>query len=246
MAANDSNRSGVPVATLLFDADARPDVAVFDALAVSGGGFAVSNRAVTESGSVELLRDGLTFDIEGLVPASAAIAPPIRHAVGLPRGFDSASCGAVSVSPGPHLAGAEHLLPVVRGTAGLLMALCDLPLLRAVVWAPAGIVMTPAWFAEAVGAWLAGGPFPALALTALRRTEIGLESEGLGFLIGQEFLLTAGDDGPVERDARVAVRLTDWLVAHGKVDVAREVLLAGVGPIWLEPDGKGLIVARCV
>ena len=244
MVYNNSPAEGVQVATLLFDAGTRPDAPALQALAAIDGAFTVSHRADDSSGWAEVLREGLTFDLGGLRPAAAATLHLGRHVVGLPRGFDFATVEAVSLMPGPHLAGAEHLLPVVRVTAGLIAGLASLPGLRAIVWHPAGVVMSPAWFVEAVGAWIAGGPFPALALTALRREEVGLESEGLAFLIEQEFLLVAGEDGPIERDARIAVRLTDWLVAHGRVDSAREVVLAGIGPIWLEPDGKGLLVAR--
>ena len=106
------------------------------------------------------------------------------------------------------------------------------------------MVIAAGWFAEAVGVWLAGGPFPVLALTALQRRADAFQSEGLAFLIGQEFTLSAKDGALTEADARVAVRLTDWLVAHGRVNVAQEVVLAGCGAVWLKPDGTGALLAE--
>ena len=55
----------------------------------------------------------------------------------------------------------------------------------------------------------------------------------------------AGKDGVLrESDARGAVRLADWLVAHGRVDSPREIELAGFGTVLLEPDGQTHLLAR--
>ena len=145
---------------------------------------------------------------------------------------------------GPHLAGAENLSPVLRSAATILQHLTRLEGLEAIIWRPARILMSPAWFVEAVAVWLAGGPFPALALTALARTGNSLASEGLDFLIGQEFTLWPRDGAPGREDSRIAVRLTDWLFAHGRVDTPREVVLSGAGVIWLEPDGPNRLNVR--
>ena len=78
-----------------------------------------------------------------------------------------------------------------------------------------------------------------LALTALDRVEAGLASRGLGFFIGQEFVWTGQDGALGESDARGAVRLTDWLVAHGRIAVACEIELTGFGTVSVEPVGPG-------
>lgn len=226
-----------PLAALLFGAKGRPAAARLGALAAEGDGFGVINPANAPPGCAELLRDGLTFDMIGLAPAEARAAPEAVHRVALPPEFVLNGHEAAWLTAGPNLEGAEHLLPVLRGAAGILCELTRLEGLSAIVWRPARIVMSPAWFAEAVGIWLAGGPFPALALTALARTDQGLVSEGLAFLIGQDFTLRAKGGAPSREDSRIAVRLTDWLVAHGRVDTPREVVLAGAGAVWLEPTG---------
>ncbi|WP_421846248.1 hypothetical protein [Novosphingobium sp.] len=226
-----------PLAALLFGRDGRPATDDVAGLAAGPEGFSLLNSERVPAGSAEVLRDGLTFDLAGLAPAPQCAHPAAMHRVALPNDFNSDALEAVGFMVGPHLAGAESLLPVLRVAAAVLRHLTMLNGLQAIMWRPARIVMSPAWFAEAVGIWLAGGPFPALALTALARSQDGLESEGLAFLTGQEFKLHAGSGGPNREDSRIAVRLTDWLVAHGRVDTPREVVLAGVGAVWLEPDG---------
>ncbi|MCW1381761.1 hypothetical protein OLX02_02885 [Novosphingobium sp. KCTC 2891] len=235
------------VAALLFDSGKRPDAEALAALAARSGAFTVTHRSEAEPGWLELLRGGLTFDVTGLAPETALrLGPAAAHPVGLPRSLDLTTLEAIYLAPGPHLAGAEHLLPVIRVAVAQIADMAQMPGIVGVSWLPARTVVSPGWFVQAISAWLDGGPFPALALAALARTSSKMTSEGLAFLIGQEFTLYASDGMLQERDARVAVRLVDWLVAHGKVEGPREVVLSGVGPVWLEPDREGLVHARCV
>jgi hypothetical protein len=227
-----------PLAALLFGRGDRPAAERLTGLADGPDGFALLNAAAAPPGMVEVLREGLTFDLAGLSPAEALPVPDVVHRVALPTDFSLSGLEASGIMVGPHLAGAEHLLPVVRVAAAIVRRLAALEGLVAIAWRPARIVMSPAWFVEAVGVWLAGGPFPALALSALARSEDTIASEGLAFLIGQEFTLRARTGTPSREDSRIAVRLTDWLVAHGRVETAREVVLSGVGAVWLEPVGQ--------
>ena len=151
--------------------------------------------------------------------------------------------------------------------AALLADLATLPGVRAVAWLPARSATRPDWFTSAVRAWIDGGPFPALVLSALERDGPGrdgperdgperdgperdgpgydanaLRSRGLDFLIGTEFRLSG--QLPGDEAARIAIRLTDWLVAHGRVDAPREVVLEGMGAVWLAPGADGMIEAR--
>jgi len=238
-----ASKAGAPVVALLFDPAARPGLAEIAALAERSDGFALTHRDEA-AGHAELLRDGLPFDCLGLAPGGQLQLDTALQQIALPGGCAPGDLALVTLSPGAQLAGAGQLLPVVRMISGLVLALGALPGLRAVAWLPARLAMSPDWFAEAVGAWLHGGPFPALALTALARTEHGFASRGLAYFTGQEFVF-AGKDGILrERDARGAVRLTDWLVAHGRIEAACEVELPGFGTVLIEPDGPDSLCAR--
>ena len=203
------------------------------------GAFAISHRPDEGGGWLELLRDGLTFDLAGLAPGPGIAAPPIANWYGM---ADAAQdCSAISLSAGPHLEGAQHLLPVVRVAAALLAEFAEVPGVRAISWFPAGCASEPQWFAKAVRAWIAGGPFPALALSAIERAGDGaFLSRGLAFLIGAEFRLTGCSQLPCNEAARIAIRLTDWLVAHGVPALSREVTLDGAGVVWIAPQRDGL------
>lgn len=236
-----------PVAALLFDPASRPGPSEIRALAQASHEFVVTHHD-DDAGLVELLREGLTFDCHGLelptgLHAARAMQQPVLQQISLPEGLALTDLAWVTVEPGTHLTGLGALLPVVRIVAGLVIALGALPGLRAIAWLPARLAMSPTWFELAVNAWLRGGPFPALALTGLARTERGLESRGLSYFIGQEFVFLAQNGVLQENDARGAVRLTDWLVAHGRIDRACEIELAGFGRVLLEPEGENCLRA---
>lgn len=232
-----------PVAALLFAQADRPVAGDLDGLSHASQAFAVTWHD-DATGQAELFCDGLAFDCCGLAPGAALrMDSPIQQ-IALPGAFVAADHALVTIAAGSQLGGAGQLLPVVRMLVGLVAALGALPGLRAVAWLPARLAMSPEWFAEAIGIWLKGGPFPALALTSLVRSERGLASCGLAYFVGQEFVF-AGKDGVLcESDARGAVRLTDWLVAHGPIDAPRTVDLAGFGKVRIEPDAPGGLLAH--
>ena len=234
--------AGVPVAALLFDPEARPVLADLQALSL-GRAFRVMDDGGV-GGHARLLCDGLAFDCQGLAPATARRIDTPLQSITLPAGFAAADQALVTLSPGAELAGAARLLPVLRVLSGLVITLADLPGVRAIAWLPARMAMSPAWFAEAVGIWLNGGPFPALALTALSRSDEGFTSRGLAYFIGQEFVLTGRNGVVRDTDARGAIRLTDWLVAHGRIDSPQTVELPGFGTVYLEPAGSDAVLAR--
>jgi len=233
---------GTRLACLLVDNNARPDAAGVQRVAESGA-FSISNSMSADAGWIELLSDGLTFDLAGLAPGPAITAPAIANWYGVKAAPHD--CTALTLAVGPHLAGAEHLLPVVRVAAALVASLSALPGVHSVSWLPSDSATRPDWFATAVQAWVNGGPFPALALSALERGEHGvLASRGLDFLIGQDFRLTGCSDLAPEDAARIAIRLTDWLVVHGTPATPREVELEGAGSVWISCEPGGVVEAR--
>lgn len=246
MVASERSPASAPLAALLFDPAHAIGIDELIGAATDTGGFAVSHAPPPSEGWAELLRDGLTFDIHGLRGGSKLDVPSIAHRVG-PELPATDGLGVLTLAPGPHLAGAERLLPVIRVVAALLLDLAKIPGVRAVCWLPARNAVVPIWFERAVTPWLEGGPFPAMALVSLHRDSAGaIQTEGLNFLIGQEFVLAPGGAGDDSMLARVALRLVDWLVAHGPVDQPVEAVLAGTGAVFLEATGGARIVARCV
>ena len=233
----------VPVVAIAFERDHLPALAQVVNLARAAKDFDVTHQDEA-AGYAELCLDGMMFDCLGLVPGAALRMETTLQQIALPPGFVMADHGILTLGPGNHLAGAGHLLPVVRGLTRLVLALAPLPAARAVAWLPARLVMPCEWFAQAVGIWLNGGPFPALALSALVRSDDGLASRGLSYFTGQEFIFT-GKDGIVrEIDARGAVRFTDWLVANGRVDSPCTVDLPGFGTVTIQPGGENTLLVR--
>ncbi len=244
MDASDQSPDCAPLAALLYDPGSVPGIAELVSVAQAGG-FSVTHAAPASEGWAEVLRDGLTFDLRGLADGRPTRTPEIAHLLGLElSGIEG--CAALVLSPGPHLAGAEKLLPVIRVSAGLLLQLARIGDPKAICWIPAKNALSPALFAKAVSPWLDGGPFPALALAAIERKSDGsVESDGLKFLIGQEFSLTSDTMSGIEQTTRVGIRLIDWLVAHGPVTKAIKANLAGTGEVFLEAPESTRIVARC-
>ncbi|WP_408590406.1 hypothetical protein [Novosphingobium sp.] len=250
-----------PVAALLFDPGTAPAIDDVEALAQRSGRFSVFRPlggetidgtpagGTCDDGSdgadwVELLRDGLTFDLAGFAGGRSVSEVALANRSGIAPTVALHDAAVITLAPGPHLAGAANLLPVIRVIGALLLELMELPGLIGVAWLPAQLVSGPDWFARAIRAWLDGGPFPALALAAINRDDATFTSTGLGFLTGQEFTYTARDGMVGERDTRIVLRLVDWLVAHGRLVAPREVELAGVGAVRLEPLGQHRIAAR--
>ena len=229
--------------SLLFAPGRRPDAAAVEALA-AGGACAVSHRPAGAGAGdrcwLELLTTGLTFDLSGLAPGTPAEPFVFAHRYGLGSDQDTATAETITLALGPHLAGAEGLLPVVRAAAGLATALAALPGILAIGWRPARALSGTAHFTSSVGTWLAGGAFPALGLTALYRSPDGaMTSEGLALLTGQELRLEPAVDSQPAGDARLAVRLIDRLVALGPVRGSVTLEPIAGQTIVLEPDPRG-------
>lgn len=235
-----------PCLFLLFDRGTRPTpddvrLALTNASVGTVSHDPRSNEHDGARGWLELLVDGLTFDLLGLAPGPAVAAPARRHHFGLRSGAADQT-EAIGIAPGPHLSGAANSIPVVRSLmrlAATLAGSCDGA--HAAVWAPTASAMGRDLFIRFIESWLAGGPFPALGLTAVVERPGGLlGSDGLTFFTGQELVL----DQPLSEDrvagTRLLIRLIDTLV--GQPALAREgkIVLAAGESLHLVPD-KSLI-----
>lgn len=226
---------------LLFAEGQRPSVELIDALLAqlpAESMLSVSYRGEAERGCLELLYRGLAFDLKGLLPGKAAAGPVIRQSLGI--GDSLPPLEAVLLAAGPHLEGGAHLPPVLRGHLTVALALAALPGLMAMAWAPAGVMMAPQDFVQAVAGWLQGGAFPAPGLVALLSEEDGaLRSHGLSFFTPREVRVEAGDT-----QAEIASLLIGRLV-DGDGHVPAWVT-DSAGRIWnvlWEPEQR-LITAR--
>lgn len=179
--------------------------------------------------------------MRGLADGPPAELPALRHNFGLedtPNALE-----AVSLIAGPHLAGGESMMPIVRSQLALSLRLAALPGLVAIAWTPAKSAMAVNYFTSLVSAWLEGGVFPALGLTAFTLAlDGGLQSEGLAFLTGQELRLEPEltEDGVAA--TKLAVRLMNELVEHGKVTERLEMIGPDGAPLILEPSANNFFV----
>ena len=184
---------------------------------------------------VELLREGLTFDLVGLAPSAECEFPHIEHRFDLdsiPTAFRSE---ALLLVPGQHLTGGQRSLPVVRGLIGLARDLTHhFKDLEAIVWPPSQSAIGRRFFESVSTAWLDGGAFPALGLTAFKETLDGaLQSVGLEFWIDQELRIEPPMSTDKVEATRLGVRLVNQLIIIGGLDQSERIVA---------PDGTRLIM----
>lgn len=212
----------VSTASLLFAVGQRPGAADIRALAAQLGTFTISfdpsQEGSTDEGWVELLANGLTFDLTGLAPHQGEENPPSSHSYGLPEGGELGELEAITLRPGPHLSAGGAMFPVVRSLAHLTAQLTQLSDAQAVVWRAANCRSEPEYFRRGVFDWIEGGVFPGLGLTALAPTsDGGMQSEGLSLFTGQELLLPPAFVQDNSDAPKIALRLINWLVEHGRI-----------------------------
>lgn len=188
---------------------------------------------------VELLRDGLTFDLQGLAPGPACAVPAIQHKFDWAHGADPHQCEALRVTIGPHLQGAERAMPVLRTLVALGR---DLALffeeMAAVIWSPSGALIGRRFFESTATAWLDGGPFPALGLTAFAEAEDGaLHSVGLDWWIGQELRIEPLLAHDKVAATRLGVRLINHLVMLGGLTQEQRIAAPDGTRLVMEPVG---------
>jgi hypothetical protein len=250
--ASNSSSERKAAVSLLFERGKRPSGRDVHSLAKRDGGFSVTfdpGDAVAADKGVEgapvwleLLESGLSFDLTGLAPGPAAAPPPYRRSLGL-EADEIHALDALTLSPGPHLAGGSGMVPVLRTLAALGASLADLDGVRALCWHSSRCWSQPGLYADAVARWVEGGVFPALTLTSLvMASDGGMHSEGLALFTGQELRLEPDLVKDPTAAAKLAVRLIDHLVERGRV-VGREGV---AGPedvsLRLEPSANGQFV----
>ena len=193
---------------------------------------------------IELLRSGLTFDCSGLAPGPAAAFPAFQHRFDLPAMPAPDDHEVVVVRSGPHVAAGGNSMPLMRE---LLALGCDLVRqfddLAAVGWGPSATVIGRRYFESVTSAWLDGGPFPALGLTAFVQLPDGaLESIGLGYWIGRELRLEPSL--AVDRIAatRLGIRLVNHLVIIGGLEEDDRIVAPDGSRLGLRPSRSRAVI----
>ncbi len=193
---------------------------------------------------LELMISGLTFDLLGLAPAPSVKPPEVAHRMALDVDCNPDEKEAMALVPGPHLADAANSLPIVRAMLDigckLARALEDV---EAICWSPSRSAMSTGLLCRSVDAWLGGGPFPALGITAFSQGEDGcLVSEGLAFFVGQELRFHPSLAEDRLAATRLGLRLVDEIVGTGRVEGQREFVTEDGQRLLLAPDhGTGIV-----
>ena len=184
---------------------------------------------------LELLRDGLMFDLRGLGPGPAPPFPHIEHKFDLEKIPGSLSYEALHLTLGHHLLGGERSVPIVKGLIAVARDLVHhFDGLEAIVWPPSRSAIGRRFFESVSTAWIEGGTFPALGLTAFQETIDGaLQSVGLDFWIDQELRIEPPLSGDKIAATRLGVRLINQLIVVGGIEDHERVI---------GPDGSRLLL----
>lgn len=257
MAISQSQRADVTQLHLLFAKGKRPDRAAIRAFAARQqaprlsydappGGAA--DRGTTWPGQhlwIELLRDGLTYDVSGLAPGPEIDFPLIANRFDLPALPTAVTHEALALRPGPHLAAGAQSQPVIRA---MLALACELTLhfedLAAISWGPSRSAIGRRYFESVISAWLDGGPFPALGLTAFAECPDGaLESVGLAFWIGQELRIEPSLSTDKVAASRLGIRLVNQLVLVGRLTADERIIAPNGTRLVLRPSRDHALIS---
>lgn len=231
-----------PAISLTHDPVARPPLHIVRENDTPGTIAAQQNLAAPKDRLwVELLSGGLTFDLEGLAPAAGLQVPKVDYFFDTSKEASASRAESIRLVPGLHLAGGEASLPVLRCMLGLARDLVQhFEEIEAVIWPPSSSVIGRRFFESTTTAWLEGGAFPALGLTAFRETiDGGLQSVGLDFLIGQELRIEPSLAGDKVAATRMGVRLINQLVLSGPVTQPEQLVGPNGDRLQLEPSSNG-------
>jgi hypothetical protein len=229
---------------LLFPRGQRPDPVALRSAVERTSRLAITHDPASDGDPIEVLRDGLTFDFVGLAPGPSVRMSDVRHRFGREEELFLDRKDAIAIQPGAHVAAGARTMPVVRTMMSIVADLAStIESLRALLWSPSAALIGPDFFASSVNAWLAGGPFPALGLTAFAPNPDGaLQSEGLAFFTGQELRLDPELSSDRTAGARLAMRLVNLMVARGRIDAVEEVAGTDLVPLILAPSADRAFV----
>ncbi len=193
---------------------------------------------------IELLREGLTFDLRGIAPGKSCEFPEFEHRFDLEDAPGAFRLDSLLLEPGQHLLGAESTMPVVQCMIALTRDLVHhFDDLVAVVWPPSKSAIGRRFFESISTAWLEGGAFPALGLTAFREAIDGaLQSVGLEFWIGQELRIEPPLSADKVAATRLAVRIINQLIVVGGLEESERIVAPDGTRLVMRPSRNGKFV----
>jgi hypothetical protein len=153
---------------------------------------------------------------------------------------------SVAIEFGPNLAGGLHIPAIVKAYLEFASILASEIDAAAVRIHAANLICGVDYFLEAVTSYVAGGPFPALALIAFDPLESGkgFQTTGLAAFAGQELLFEA-DAMPNSEMMRRVVRLVHDIAANGPIAHAETLpdIDEGAYIDIVPPDADSLMVS---
>lgn len=187
-----------------------------------------------------LIFEGLSFGLQ-IVKARKPIAA--GQTIFLATPLESLAT-TMAIDFGPHLSGGLHIPALVKAYLELSAILATELEAIAVRVPAANLVCGSQYFIESVTAYVAGGPFPALALISFNVLENGqgFLTAGLKSFAGQELVFEA-DSLPRSEMMRRVVRLVHDIAVHGPI-TAPETLpdLDAGNYIEVVPDAERAVV----
>ncbi|RGP40750.1 hypothetical protein BPTFM16_01038 [Altererythrobacter insulae] len=189
---------------------------------------------------LEILSDGLTFDLVGLAPGQAVPFPDCESKFDFERGISDRCEHAINLRPGEHISSAAGSAPVLKGLLRLTRDFVHhFEEIDAIVWPHSESVIGRRFFESTVTAYLEGGAFPALGLVSFRQTvDGGLQSVGLSHMTQQEIRIEPDLATDKVAATRLAVRLINQLVLTGTIQRAEEVVAPDGRILRLEPSAN--------
>lgn len=217
-----------------------------ETFSVAGSPADGDEQLSAEGCCVELLANGLAFELFGLRPGEATAPASCEFLIDLEGDaaeWNARGLEAITLVPGAHLRGGQAILPVVRTMCWLAAQLSEFPGVQALAWHGAGSWISPSYFRSCTMHWREGGPFPALGLTAIKPTpDGGIQTVGMAFFTGQEIRLEPELAEQPKSATRLAVRLVNRLVEEDPLGSDVQIELAGGDRYLLRPARHGNLI----
>lgn len=198
------------------------------------------------SGWMELLVDGMTFDVRGFGAQQELCARKPRnfHESMKSELWPDENLQAIAIALGPHLSQATLNLPIARSLANLASVLANgLEDVLCLVWAPADMAIGRAHYASAATKWADSGNFPSDIFIATKHMpDDGVQSVGLVQFIGQEVRIEPEhfhDSGQAHRLAR---RLIAQFVLGGALREPDQIIGPEGIPLRIAPSANGKFI----